>query len=46
MLEEDDLIIYVEKANGVKCERCWKYCNDIGESKEHPTICQNCIDAL
>lgn len=46
VLEEEDLIVYVEKASGEKCERCWKYCNDIGENKDHPSICSNCIEAI
>lgn len=34
--------IFVEKAQGEKCERCWKYCESVGKSIAHPTICTAC----
>ncbi|MCP3680576.1 MAG: isoleucine--tRNA ligase [Gammaproteobacteria bacterium] len=30
----------------LKCERCWQRCVDVGESDEHPAICQRCITNL
>ena len=42
---EDDYTIYVTKAQGEKCERCWKYRDLIDvDGKGH--ICQDCIDAI
>ena len=41
-----DIAIAVTKAEGIKCPRCWNYSNTIGESKEHPLICDNCIKAI
>ena len=38
--------IIVEKADGRKCERCWKYNGFIGQDKEHETICPRCIEAI
>jgi len=38
--------IEVSKAPGLKCERCWKYDEHIGEHEEHTTICPRCIDAI
>jgi isoleucyl-tRNA synthetase len=35
-----------EKADGQKCERCWHWETDIGESAAHPTICGRCIEAI
>jgi isoleucyl-tRNA synthetase len=36
----------VSKADGQKCERCWHWEIDIGQSAEHPTICGRCIEAV
>jgi isoleucyl-tRNA synthetase len=45
-LQTDDLGIGVVKADGEKCDRCWNYSVHIGESKEDPTICERCVEAL
>jgi isoleucyl-tRNA synthetase len=42
----EDLGIGVVKADGEKCDRCWNYSVHVGESKEDPTICERCIEAL
>ena len=34
--------IVVEKADGQKCPRCWNYRMDIGQDKDHPSVCQRC----
>ena len=44
--EADDLGIGVVDADGKKCDRCWNYSTHIGESTEHPTICERCVEAL
>ncbi len=36
----------VEKASGEKCERCWIYSDDVGESAEHPTLCKRCASVV
>jgi isoleucyl-tRNA synthetase len=36
----------VEKADGVKCERCWKYTTDVGAEAKFPTVCAPCAEAL
>jgi len=33
-------------AEGEKCERCWKICDDIGANAAHPTVCGRCADAV
>ena len=38
----EGLIIQVVKAAGEKCERCWKYCQTVGYSSNHPLICSVC----
>lgn len=42
----DSLSIRVERAQGQKCERCWKYTTDIGSSAAFPTVCGPCAAAL
>ncbi|MBC1238294.1 isoleucine--tRNA ligase [Nostoc sp. 2RC] len=44
--ETEDWVIGVANADGEKCERCWNYSTHVGESKEHPLICERCVAAL
>lgn len=30
----------------LKCDRCWKYLNDVGKIKEYPDVCLRCADAI
>lgn len=36
----------VEKAEGAKCERCWKYDVNVGKDPSHPTVCPRCAQVL
>jgi isoleucyl-tRNA synthetase len=36
----------IERAAGSKCERCWKYTEDIGSNPELPTVCAACARAI
>jgi isoleucyl-tRNA synthetase len=38
--------IGVTTADGVKCDRCWNYSDTVGQSAEHSTVCDRCVDAL
>ena len=29
-----------------KCERCWNYREAVGADKEHPTLCDRCLEAI
>jgi isoleucyl-tRNA synthetase len=29
-----------------KCERCWNYRRAVGLDKEHPTLCDRCLEAI
>ncbi len=40
------LAVEVLKADGVKCERCWKYKVDIGSHAKYPTACASCAAAV
>jgi len=35
--------IYIKKAKGVKCARCWNYSEKVGSFDEHPTLCERCV---
>jgi isoleucyl-tRNA synthetase len=42
----DQLRSIVERADGAKCERCWKYSTAVGEDRDFPTVCDACSAAL
>jgi isoleucyl-tRNA synthetase len=41
-----DLNVTVERAQGEKCERCWKYRTSVGADAEFPTVCAPCAQAV
>ena len=43
--EVDGVGVVFEKAEGQKCQRCWKILPDVGRH-QHPGTCQRCNDAL
>jgi isoleucyl-tRNA synthetase len=43
---EPSLQILVSKALGQKCERCWHWEEDVGETSAHPTLCGRCVQAV
>ncbi|MBD6618117.1 isoleucine--tRNA ligase [Komarekiella sp. 'clone 1'] len=45
-LQSDSWGIGVVNADGEKCDRCWNYSTHVGESAEHPLICERCVAAL
>ncbi|MFC0214174.1 isoleucine--tRNA ligase [Paenibacillus chartarius] len=38
--------VAVLTADGEKCERCWIVTPEVGQSKEHPTLCKRCNDVV
>ena len=42
---EDGITVWVAKAEGEKCERCWKY-RKLGEHTGYETICSDCYEAV
>ena len=40
------LSISVSKAEGEKCERCWKYSDTVGSDSDHPTLCACCAEVM
>jgi isoleucyl-tRNA synthetase len=41
-----DWCISRQRAEGVKCERCWKYSTWVGNDPRFPTVCGDCSAAL
>jgi isoleucyl-tRNA synthetase len=41
-----ELTVQVERADGEKCERCWKYLLDVGQDQAFPSVCLGCASAL
>jgi isoleucyl-tRNA synthetase len=42
----DQVRVRVEKAPGVKCERCWRFVASVRSEPEWAGICDRCVDAL
>ncbi len=40
--DEPSISIEIERADGGKCERCWKYLPEVGKNAEFPTLCEAC----
>ena len=44
--QQEGLASTISKADGIKCERCWKYTEDTGAVPELPTVCAPCGAAV
>ena len=42
----EGLEISIDRASGVKCERCWRYVPKVSTDPARPGICERCEDAL
>jgi isoleucyl-tRNA synthetase len=42
----DAVRVDVERAAGVKCERCWRYVNAVTTEPDRAGICDRCVEAL
>jgi len=42
----EGLEISIDRASGVKCERCWRYVQKVSTDPVRPGICDRCQDAL
>ena len=43
---QDQIAVEVEKAHGVKCDRCWRFVATVRSEPEWAGICDRCVDAL
>jgi isoleucyl-tRNA synthetase len=46
LIAGDALSTGASVTNGIKCERCWHYTDDVGTDAAHPTICGRCVGNL
>jgi isoleucyl-tRNA synthetase len=44
--EADEVKVEVEKAPGIKCERCWRFVPAVRTEPDWAGICDRCVDAL
>lgn len=42
----EGLTVSVAKADGEKCERCWKFSTTVGQNENHPELCAHCAAVL
>jgi isoleucyl-tRNA synthetase len=42
----ETLSVGVTDADGQKCDRCWNYSTHVGESYDHPMLCERCIPVV
>ena len=42
----EGLSVSVSKAEGEKCERCWKFSSTVGKDANHPQLCAHCAAVL
>jgi isoleucyl-tRNA synthetase len=40
------LTVLVERAAGIKCERCWRYVPEVSAEPERAGLCSRCVEAL
>jgi isoleucyl-tRNA synthetase len=45
-VSESGLHVVVLPAQGVKCQRCWKFSDHVGGSKDYPEFCSHCAGAV
>ena len=43
---EDGTALTVKRSSAPKCERCWRYVDEVGADPRFPTVCLRCADAL
>jgi isoleucyl-tRNA synthetase len=39
-------IVHVEKADGIKCERCWRFVPEVSADPAVAGLCSRCVEAL
>jgi isoleucyl-tRNA synthetase len=45
-LKLETAAIVITKAAGETCERCWTVTPEVGQDKEHPTLCHRCAEVV
>lgn len=44
--EAVEIAVVVQKADGLKCLRCWNYNLTVGRDSSHPSICERCLEII
>jgi isoleucyl-tRNA synthetase len=42
----NEVSVTVSRADGVRCDRCWRYVPSVSSDPAHPGVCDRCEDAL
>ncbi len=40
------LVVSAQKSQAPRCERCWRYVDEVGRDARFPTVCLRCAEAL
>ena len=43
---EPKAAVTVERASGVKCERCWRFVAEVSKEGDRQGLCSRCVEAL
>ena len=46
LTNNDQSSLTVERSQRTKCDRCWRYTDDVGQQAAYPTVCLRCAEAL
>jgi isoleucyl-tRNA synthetase len=46
ILEVEGVAVVAAESAHKKCQRCWRYTDDVGAKKDHPDACARCADAV
>ena len=41
-----EFAVHVFRAPGAKCQRCWNYSLQVGQSRDYPELCRRCEDVV
>ena len=44
--EIEGVAVVPERAEGEKCQRCWKMLDEVGSNEQRPDVCSRCADAV
>lgn len=40
------IVAGVTRAEGTKCQRCWNYSTQVGQDRDHPSLCERCSPVI
>ena len=45
-IEDSTIVVKVARAQGGKCQRCWKELQSVGKIAKHPCLCERCANII